>query len=295
MLQELAAADAVNPVTTLEVFRQTVEESLRASTGHLGVTGQGVFVSNFSSATAMSFDALWLVGMIEGTTPPNVRPDPLLPEAGWRAAGGEPRREERVAAERYDYLSAVATAPQRVLSYPSADASSQREAFPSRWFLEQASALEGTQVHTGDLASLRGRPWLTVDDSGVQALSETDDAALADLYDYNRRRLLQWTAEGVGLGGHPFAQEGMLANSVLLGQRRSLSRLTEYDGNLTSVAENARFVQESRQGSCLRNQSRKLGDLSLPVFSGPGVAPELARVARRNHDHQRPGAGHRGP
>ena len=246
-LEELRGADNIRGETTLDEFRQTIEDSLRAPMGHLGVTGQGVFVSTIAAAAGMSFDAVWLVGMIEGGNPPGVRPDPLLPESDWRAAGGLSRFAQRIAAERYDYLSAVAASPHRELSYPVADAASQREAYPSRWFLEQASALEGAPVYTNGLPKLRDRPWLTIDDSGEHALTHIADAALADRHDYNLRRLLQWRHEGNSLHRHPLAQEGTLANAIRLGQRRNIQRLTEFDGNLSKVAEEARFGHNLEQ------------------------------------------------
>ena len=247
ILEHLKGAEGVDPSTTMQVFRQTVEEALSAPIGHQGVTGQGVFVSTFSAAAGMDFDAIWLVGMIEGTTPPVVRPDPLLPEANWREAGGEPRWESRIAKERYDYLSAIAAANRRVLSYPVADASSQREAFPSRWFLEQASALEGTRVNTGDLARLHAREWLTVNQSAIHALSNLSESTLADGYDYNRNRLLMWRNEGRSLREHPLAQQGMLASSARQGQLRFRDRLTEYDGNLSEMAPASKFVARLKE------------------------------------------------
>ena len=116
-LEELGAADSISEGTTLEEFRQTVEDSLRQTLGHLGVTGQGVFVSTIAAAGGMRFDRIWLVGMVEGGMPPAVRPDPLLPEPDWHAAGGQSRIGQRIAAERHDYLAAVVTAPQREVSY----------------------------------------------------------------------------------------------------------------------------------------------------------------------------------
>ena len=246
-LEELRGADNIRAETTLDEFRQTIEDSLRAPMGHLGVTGQGVFVSTIAAAAGMSFDAVWLVGMIEGGNPPGVRPDPLLPESDWRAAGGLSRFAQRIAAERYDYLSAVAASPHRELSYPVADAASQRKAYPSRWFLEQASALEGAPVYTNGLPKLRDRPWLTIDDSGEHALTHIADAALADRHDYNLRRLLQWRHEGNSLHRHPLAQEGTLASAIRLGQRRNLHRLTEFDGNLSKVAEEVGFGHNLEQ------------------------------------------------
>ena len=246
-LEHLKGAESVDPSTTMQVFRQTVEEALAAPIGHQGVTGQGVFVSAFSAASGMDFDAVWLVGMIEGTTPPVVRPDPLLPEANWREAGGESRREERIAKERYDYLSAVASAERRVLSFPVADASSQREAFPSRWFLEQASALEGTRVNTGDLPRLHAREWLSVNQSAIHALSGLSENALADCYDYNRNRLLEWRNDGKRLSEHPLAQQGTLAGSTRQARMRSQARLTEFDGNLSGAAPASKYVARLKE------------------------------------------------
>jgi RecB family exonuclease len=246
-LEGLRAADSISQSATLIAFRQTIEEALRRPMGHLGVTGQGVFVSPYSSAAGMSFDAVWLVGMIEGQAPPPVRPDPLLPEAGWQAAGGKSRLEERVASERYDYLSVLASAPRRALSYPVADASSQREAYPSRWFLEQATALEGERVHTSDLPRLRSRSWLTANDSGEQALADIADTSLADRHDYHLHRLLQWRRADRRLGDHPLAQRGTLADAARMGRRRGLRRLTEFDGNLSEVAATAGFGRQLQQ------------------------------------------------
>ena len=247
ILEHLKGAESVDPSTTMQVFRQTVEEALAAPMGHQGTTGQGVFVSTFSAASGMDFDAIWLVGMIEGTTPPVVRPDPLLPEANWREAGGESRWEDRIAKERYDYLSAIASADKRVLSFPVADASSQRKAFPSRWFLEQASVLEGIRVNTGDLPRLHAREWLTATQSSIHALSDPSENGLADSYDYNRNRLLSWRNARKSLRDHPLAQQGTLSSAARQGQLRSQDRLTEFDGNLSVLAPASGFVARLKE------------------------------------------------
>ena len=241
VLRELGAADSVGRGATLDEFRQSVEDSLRATVGHIGVTGQGVFVSSVAAAAGMSFDMVWLLGMVEGGMPPAIRPDPLLPEADWQAAGGQSRAAQRIAVERYDYLSALATAPQRELSYPVANAASQRQAYPSRWFLEQASLLEGAPVHASGLGRLGDRAWLSVDYSPEHALSDTPEAALSDGLDYSLSRLLRWRGNGSRLGDHPFAGAGTLLHAVRLARSRGFDRLTEFDGNLSSVSGEARF------------------------------------------------------
>ena len=241
-LEELRGADIIHPSTTLQEFRQTVADAIGGAVGHLGTIGQGVFVSSFAAARGISFDVVWLVGMIEGGTPPSIGPDPLLPEPVWREAGGPPRPEQRIASERYDYLSAVASAPRRFLSYPVADAASQRQAHPSRWLLEQASALEGRTVHTRGLARLGERPWLSRNLSAEQTLAALPDTALADVHDYHLNRLLLWRNSGEKLSRHPLARQGTLARANRLSRSRNLRRLTEFDGNLSDVAGEDRFI-----------------------------------------------------
>ena len=247
ILDDLRAADSINPSASEEVFKQVLTDSMQVQQGHLGPTGQGVFVSSFASATGMSFDVIWMVGMIEGGAPPAIRPDPLLPEHSLRNRGIPTRAEQRIARERYDYLSALATAPRRVLSFPVAETASRREAHPSRWFLEQATALAGKQVHSSTLPSLAGLPWLSVSESAEHALADLNDAGLADALDYNLHRLVHWKKLGRPVTQHPIAAQGTLANSSRLGRSRNSARFTEFDGNLSPVAGEARFGRNLHQ------------------------------------------------
>lgn len=173
--------------------------------------------------------------------PPSVRPDPLLPEAGWQAAGGPSRAAQRAARERGDYLSALSSAPRRTLSYPVADGNSQRQSYPSRWFLEQASKLEGRQVYSGDLARLGDRLWLTATSSSETALDNVPDSALADEHDYVLRRLSQWKSIGKKVSGHPLVLAGPAGKAIRLERARADrsrnlgGKFTEFDGNLSGV------------------------------------------------------------
>lgn len=238
-IEELEAADSIRAWTTFDQFKRTIEDSLRSTIGHLGTIGTGVFVSPIRGAAGMRFESVWMVGMIEGGMPPPFRPDPLLPESDWHAAGGDSRMSQRVAGERYDYLAAAATSPHLEFSYPVADPASQREAYPSRWFLEQASFLEGAPVHANGLGRLLDRGWLTTDESAEHALVSIGDASLADRHDYNLHRLLRWRRSAIALLDHPFAADGILARAGELTLRRNQSRLTAFDGNLSSVAREA--------------------------------------------------------
>ena len=284
-LEELGAADSISKGATLDEFRQTVEDSLRATTGHLGVTGQGVFVSTIAAAGGMSFDWVWFVGMVEGGMPPAVSPDPLLTEADWQAAGGESRFAQRIAKERYDYLSAVATSLHRELSYPLANAASQREAYPSRWFLEQASTLEDAPVHTNGLLKLRDRPWLTVDDSSEHALTGVGEAALADLQDYSLHRLLQWRRGGMRLRDHPYAQGGALARATLLGLKSEPQLADGVRRQPLGCERRSRIPAQTAWVGPLTHKPGELGHLPISLFLGPCTETQRTGNAGRDHVH----------
>ena len=247
MLQELRAADSISSVATLPAFRQVIEDYFQRTEGHIGITGEGVFVAPFSAAAGMSFDAVWVVGMLEGSVPPPPKDDPLLPEDEWRRAGGPPVMAERSARQRYDFLSALATTPRLTFSYPATDPELRRRAFPSPWLLEQASALEGDPVTSDSLLRLN-RPWLTITASLEDSLSSLEEPA--DRHDYDLQRLLLWrrehpssTSGRSGAVPHPLAKEGPLTRAAHMIRGRAGRAFSEFDGNLSSVAPNSRFAR----------------------------------------------------
>ena len=240
-LDEFNTANSVGNSPDPTMFLEMVDDALRTPFGHLGPTGQGVFVSSFAGAAGLTFDAVWMVGMIEGAVPPPGNSDPLLPEPQWLASGGGDRMGQWMADERQQYLAVVNSAVRRTLSYPVAHPASQRATYPSRWFLEQASALEGEPVHTSDLPRLHERRWLTVDVSAEAALSNLPKTLMADEHDYRLYRLLRWRLSGARLSDHALAQSGPVAGSVRLSRSRFKPQLTEFDGNLSSISDDDRF------------------------------------------------------
>ena len=84
---------------------------------------------------------------------------------------------------------------------------------------------------------MRDHDWFTVDDSPQQALANADEIALADGADFRRKRLLEWRRDGRAIPNHPYARRGPMARAYRLTRQRSLSRLTEYDGNLSGIKE----------------------------------------------------------
>ena len=236
ILDELKSLDTVSPGPSFEVFRRALNEALQVSVGRLGSVGHGVFVAPLNLAAAMSFDVVHIVGMIEGAVPPAARDDPLIPERDRELAGGSaaglPGQQQRKDDERYDYLAALAAAPERTLSYPVADPAGQRENFPSRWFLEEASRLEGAPVFSNTLPQLGSRDWATIIASMRHSLETTQTGAHADAHDYNLERLQAWKTAGRQAAAHPLAAEGALGVSMRLSAARLGRQFTEWDGNL---------------------------------------------------------------
>ena len=84
---------------------------------------------------------------------------------------------------------------------------------------------------------------MTTDESAEHALVSIGDASLADRHDYNLHRLLRWRRSAIPLLDHPFAADGTLARAGELTLRRNQSRLTAFDGNLSSVARKAGILR----------------------------------------------------
>lgn len=247
IVEELKSADEIEQNASLEVFRRSLLEALEQQpVGRSDPVGHGVFVAPLKCAAAMNFDAVHIVGMVAGAIPPVVRDDPLLPEQERERVGGAvvglPMHDQHKADERYDFLAALATAPACTLSYALADLAGQRRNFASPWLLEVASELHGSQVSDSDLFNMSDEPWLTVITSMWNALDTVHTTAYADTHDYNLERLQEWANAGKKVIKHPLTSEDRLAVSMRLGRMRNGERLTEWDGNLSSIAENAAFT-----------------------------------------------------
>jgi hypothetical protein len=262
MLLELEGADELEPRPSLAVFVQAIEESLESAGGHLGQTGRGVFVGPLGSAVGLEFDLVHVAGMVEGAVPPKSRDDPLVPDRDRRRAGGQaqglPLQQAHRAEERYDYLAALATSRSRVLSYPVSDPIGGRTHYPSRWFLEEASSLEGAPVYTSTLDGMSHRPWLSRIAS-VEAFLETNETGgigqtgagevLADIHDYDLGSIWQWRGAGCRVSQHPLVLETHLAGGFELDAGRLSQRLTRWDGDVSAVATDAHRIDPTDRTS----------------------------------------------
>jgi hypothetical protein len=203
----------------------------------------------------MSFDLGCLVGMVEGAVPARHADDPLLPDRERQRAGGPaaglPLRGARDANERYHYLAALASGSQWTLSFPRANPGAQRGQFPSRWFLEAATQLQGNPVYSSNLWSLGPVPWLTVVASLEDGIRSVATEAPADLHDRDVHGLWRWKRSGRLAAGHHLAASGQLARALDLERGRAARQLTRWDGDV----------------SILRDRARRLRLLDRPILS----------------------------
>ena len=184
-----------------------------------------------------------------------------------------PLRDERLAEDRYAFLSALGTAPEATLSFPRSSPAGQRAHYPSRWLLEQASVIEGTPVHTSDLWYMDGKSWLTILRSMDQSLASVSGSTAADLHDYNLERLWSWKRTGLEAKKHPLAASGILAKSFDLGRQRYASPgFTEWDGNLSGALAGSRLAE--------RLENTPLSPTSLEQWAGCPFRYFLGHVLR---------------
>jgi hypothetical protein len=133
-----------------------------------------------------TFDAIIVLGMVEGAFPPPARDDPILTAAeraqtqGVLPPGGRTPLDLRRA-----YLAALHSAKLRVLSTHRGDLRSQRGTQPSRWLLESASALQPKRIYASELGELLLAPpeWFRVVPSFEAALKTTAEPASLQEWD----------------------------------------------------------------------------------------------------------------
>lgn len=240
-IRELESLDDVEDGTTLDGFRVALEEALGGTAARGGAFGEGVFVGSVGNAVGLRFDKVYLLGMVEGLVPPRFRDDPLLPDDDRELAGLPLRRG--TAAERYEYLAVASTGRATVLTFARGDNAAQREQHPSRWFLEEASRLNGTSVYPSmlsspaELASLRKQPWLKVAASAQESINAVSRTQFADIHDYDLHQLWRWRRTGNRTGEHHLAaSENVIARALRMERARNARTLTIWDGDLSAAS-----------------------------------------------------------
>lgn len=178
--------EALDPLLDRTEFAAALDDALAQPAGRLGKLGSGIFMGPVALAAEMSFDAIFVLGMVEGAYPARFAEDPVLSSEERARAGGElPLPSSRLADQRRGYLGALHAASRRTLSAPRGDLRAQRPTQPSRWILDAASSLAGERVYATELTALLESPpaWFRVVRSFESALREPGEPASLQEWD----------------------------------------------------------------------------------------------------------------
>lgn len=230
-LARLGALDDVEVSPGRTTFELAVAAELDAPMGRVGRFGHGVLVAPLGTAPGYDLDAVFVLGMAEGTCPSLRRDDALLPDRDRKLAevGELVTSDERLRTQQRAYLAALAAGRvHRVLTWPRGDLRARRERLASRWLLDSASALAGRRVFSSDVPGLPDEVVHVVESyaAGVARASAHGSVEERDV------AMLLASPEPLH---HPLT-DGAIAKGFEARSARAGTRFTEWDGNLAGHA-----------------------------------------------------------
>ena len=202
------------------------------------------------------------------------------PTATVTACAGLVQHRERRDEERHEYLAALASAPERIICFARADSRAQRRLLPSRWLLETARALHGSELSAEGLrAAVEPQRWLEVVESFEHGVG--GDAEPGSPVEYDLRSLLSWLDKGRSVGRHPLATGELGAGFDAVFARASrgvhpLRRLRRGPGR-----------GRRRRPHRLPDVARDVGDVPVPVPARQRPAHPRGAASREDGDDQR--------
>ena len=109
--------------------------------------GDGVFVGKINQTLGFDFDYVHVLGMAEGVFPTNQGTEGLLADQQRQLLGEAlPMRSQDLHKDHRNFLSCLATAPYRSLSFPRGDLRRNGERHPSRWVIDSALQLGNSNL-----------------------------------------------------------------------------------------------------------------------------------------------------
>lgn len=234
LLSELKALDAIYPLPSIAVFRSILTSELSRPAPQVTRFGHGVLLCSVDDLLGLDLDAVFIVGMNEGTFPARRNEDVLIKDHE-RSADGVvdevPLRCGHSGDLKRNYLAGLAAAKFRTLSYSRNDQRQGRELRPSRWVLETLRELTG-RVETPlnrdleDLGAIDSFVFIPSFTAVVQGEGEP-----ASLLDYDLRGLLRWTLKGHRVSSHFLTGiDDVLSLGLVCKSDRASSRFTRFDG-----------------------------------------------------------------
>ena len=257
-LARLAVLDRIEPNPTDESFRRAVVAELDTPMGRVGRFGHGLVYGPLTSAIGQDLEAVFVLGMAEGTCPAPRAEDPLLNDGLRSCAVADEllTRTGALALQHRAFLAALAaappgtpTAPRRFLTFARGDLRSNRDRIPSRWLLPTASAMARGRVSTARFSSL--------DVAGVEVIASyaaglLNDRPFTDAAEHETASMHRFVRAGGDPATHP-AADGAVARGLDAAASRDAPRFTEWDGDLAGA--DLELPGQSRPASATRLQT----------------------------------------
>ena len=216
-----------------EALREAVREGLQSPVSERGRrVGSGVYLGPPTGIAGADYDVVYILGMVERQFPPRPRRNPWL-------AQNQPELDRVAGLERYDFMAAVASAKEAVLSWPSATAE-RNAAYPSRWLIEAANRRHEQSGATDRLTyenlvdNADAKPWLTYirsREASLRGLAGSAGGEPADAADYNLMHLVDRARDA--LRHHPaLASDPRMIAALDARDARNGSALSPWDGRV---------------------------------------------------------------
>ena len=237
-LHALARLDDLDPSPDRAAFLAALRAELDAPAPQTARFGSGVLVGPYRDVIGLDLDVLYVVGAVDGVLPTRPRDDAVLSEADRSTADGDvPLLADRAAEQRRTWCSALASAPERILTTARGDQRTGREQRPARWWLDALGALAGAvrPLYAGDLDYLDPIVGHVVLPSLVACVAA--DGAAAGAADARQRMLLRAARRGDDLRHHWLATaQPALGAGFDVRHGRRVGAFSRFEGNI-DVAE----------------------------------------------------------
>ena len=219
-------------------FRTALAAELDAPAPGTARIGHGLLVGRVEEAIGLDLEVVCVVGMVDGAFPAHQGDDVLVPDRERELAGDEvPLRAADAASVRLDFLAALASAREQVLSCSRYDQRHGRELRPAGLFLEAVDSLAGDgrrrvarELRGGPPPGLGERFQFVSSFAGAVGDGVRGSDPLSDA-DWRLRSLVRWVAARGRVSDHFLARDdASLAGSLAVRRARRSAQFTRFDG-----------------------------------------------------------------
>jgi ATP-dependent helicase/nuclease subunit B len=244
-LGRMSILDDLGVPVSLSLGRATLAAELEVPAPQTSRFGRGILVAPVGAVVGLSLDLLYVVGMNDGIFPARPPDDVLIPDHEREEAepdGAVPLRGAKAAANRRDYLAALAGATTSVLSFPRGNQRDGRAMRPSRWLLDSLAVLAQwpSRLYSSELDSVPERERYQVAQSYIGAVA--GPGAAMSMEDRDLRSLVHWDRDGHRMEEHWLAAAVPRLARGFAFVAGSRGGFTRFNGNLGGTGPTEELV-----------------------------------------------------